>query len=71
MSEILLKPHTYEVLRRIPYEWMHEETVKDEICRKTDYKAGQVTRRLAHLVRLELVRRRPAADGPEIRRCAW
>lgn len=71
MNEPLLKPETYAVLSRVPNEWMHEETVKEEISRHTNQVAGSVSRRIAQLIRLQLVQRRPAADGPEVRRCAW
>jgi hypothetical protein len=75
----LLNPGTYDVLKRVPNEWMDLQTVKEEICRFTDYPIGTVTRRLSHLVRLQLIEIRHvvAPDchvrlvDKEVRRISW
>lgn len=71
MNDLLLKPDTYEVLRRVPNEWMHMQTVKEEISRATNQPASGITRRLSYLVRVSLVDQRPAVNGPEVRRINW
>ncbi len=68
MNEPLLKPQTYEVLKRIPFEWFHLQSTKELICQATDYPPASVTRRISALGRLHLIERREGADGPEIRR---
>jgi hypothetical protein len=68
MNEPLLKPPTYAVLIRIPFEWSHLQTTKELICQATGFPIGSVTRRMSALGRLNLIEVRNRLDGKEIRR---
>lgn len=67
-DEPLLKPETYNVLKRIPLDWFHLQSAKELICQATDYPIVSVTRRMSALSRMKLVAFRDGPDGKEIRR---
>lgn len=62
-GEFTMPAGTYAVLKRVPIVWWSETDAKASIAASTGQLVASVGKRLAYLIRVGLVERRPALYG--------
>lgn len=69
--DVLLMPSTFDVLKRMPVNWMDSDVVKSEIAQATGRSPRDVANRIGHLLKHGLIEARMSqaiAGRPEYRR---